>query len=160
MILEALLTGPNWSLIKSNLRAAHFPGLPIFFSGRKSWAGFRAACTNGSMMVKDRNTNPFQNLLEHVTCFVLEEIRLHSSLGFLVPRPLPSFRECERLEACVMPGLLAILIVNLSPLALDRRPLLSQGPKDTLCIGSASVIIPIFQMKENPHGTDEREISS
>lgn len=93
MILEAWLTGPNWSLIKSNPRAAHFPGLPIFFLllGR-----IPAACTNGATMVKGRNTNPLQNPLEHVTCFVLEEIRLHSSFGFLVPSPQPSFGEAWR----------------------------------------------------------------
>lgn len=97
MILEARLTGPNWSLIKSDLRAAHFPELPIFLSESPSrWAGFRAACTNGATLVKGRNTNPLQNPLEHVTCFVLEEVRLHSSLGFLVPRPQPSFGELWR----------------------------------------------------------------
>ena len=33
-------------------------------------------------------------------------------------------------------------------------------PRTILCVGPAGIIIPILQMKENPHYTDEREISS
>lgn len=69
MILEARLTGPNWYLIKSNLRAAHFPGLPIFFSGRKScWSRIPLGCLHEwPEMVKGRNTSPLQNPSEHVS---------------------------------------------------------------------------------------------
>lgn len=96
MILEAWLTGPNWFLIKSNLRAAHFPGLPISFSDRKScWAGIRAARTDDSTMGQGRSTHPLEGPLEHVTCFVLEEILLQLSLGFLVPKASAKFGETQ-----------------------------------------------------------------
>lgn len=93
MILEAQLTGPNWSLIKSNLRAARFPGLPIFFSERELLGRILGCLYKWLYNGQGQEHKPSQNPLEYVTRFVLEEIWLLSSLGFLVPRPQPNFRE-------------------------------------------------------------------
>lgn len=97
----------------SRPRAANFPLGEMKLWGR----GFRAACTNGSTLVKGRNTDPLQKPSEPVTCFVLEELWLHSSLCFLVPRPPPGFGGLWRGWKPVMPALLAILIITSSPLA-------------------------------------------
>lgn len=44
-------------------------------------------------MVKGRNPSPLQSPLGLVTCIIPEEICLHASLRFLVPKSQPNFGE-------------------------------------------------------------------
>lgn len=66
-----------------------------------------------------------------------------------------------RLEAHLMTGLLATVVITWSPLALTvhQGTLHTSGPEDD-CAGPAGVIIPILQMKGTLHGANVREISS
>lgn len=73
------------------------PSAANFLLGEKELLGRIPGCLhewpdNG----EGQGHSPLQNPSEHVICFVLERIRLHSPLGFLVPRPPPSFREHRR----------------------------------------------------------------
>lgn len=95
MILEAWLTVPNWSLIKSNLSAAHFPELPIFFRERELPGGPRAGCTVALWWLR-AGARPSSDSVRarHLLCPGRDPASLVS--WFLGARPQSSFGELWR----------------------------------------------------------------